>query len=173
MVTIKPLGDPSPSAAAELVDRLWNRLIAGIATPNARRHKACDVREFVDDLDWRQLDERIEGACHAGRRMRTTDERARDRPIISSAMVAAIGTGDAFARPRLRRLAGAPDYDLDRRPHDPRKISKRGNRYLRVLFVQAAWVVMVRPKNWERHGLKPWIEAEKRLHHYLCSNFRS
>ena len=46
------------------------------------------------------------------------------------------------------------------------KISKRGNRYLRVLFVQAAWVVLIKPKSWERHGLKPWIEAaKKRLHH--------
>ncbi len=45
------------------------------------------------------------------------------------------------------------------------KISKRGNRYLRVLFVQAAWVVLIKPKSWERHGLKPWIEAaKKRLH---------
>src|SRR4029450_12059308 len=45
------------------------------------------------------------------------------------------------------------------------KISKRGNRYLRVLFVQAAWVVLIRPKSWERYGLKPWIEAaRKRLH---------
>ena len=45
------------------------------------------------------------------------------------------------------------------------KISRRGNRYLRVLFVQAAWVVLIKPKIWERHGLKPWIEAaKKRLH---------
>jgi len=45
------------------------------------------------------------------------------------------------------------------------KISKRGNRYLRVLFVQAAWVVLIRPKSWERHGLKTWLEAaKKRLH---------
>ena len=45
------------------------------------------------------------------------------------------------------------------------KISKRGNRYLRVLFVQAAWVVLIRIKSWEHHGLKPWIEAaKKRLH---------
>jgi transposase len=40
-----------------------------------------------------------------------------------------------------------------------------GARYLRVLFVQAAWVVLIKPKSWERHGLKPWIEAaRKRLH---------
>ena len=38
-------------------------------------------------------------------------------------------------------------------------------RYLRVLFVQAAWVVLIKPKSWERHGLKHWIEAaKKRLH---------
>ena len=46
------------------------------------------------------------------------------------------------------------------------KISKRGNRYLRVLFMQAAWVVLIKPKSWERYGLKPWIEAaRRRLHH--------
>ena len=31
--------------------------------------------------------------------------------------------------------------------------------------MQAAWVVLIRPKSWERYGLKPWIEAaKKRLH---------
>jgi len=50
------------------------------------------------------------------------------------------------------------------------KISKRGNRYLRVLFVQAAWVVLIKPKSWERHGLKHWIEAaKKRLHHNVLA----
>ena len=44
------------------------------------------------------------------------------------------------------------------------------NRYLRVLFVQAAWVVLIKPKIWERHGLKPWIEAaRKRLHHNVLA----
>jgi hypothetical protein len=38
------------------------------------------------------------------------------------------------------------------------KISKRGNRNLRVLFVQAAWVVLIWPQSWERHGLKSCIE---------------
>jgi hypothetical protein len=40
-------------------------------------------------------------------------------------------------------------------------ISKRGNRYLRALFVPAAWVVLAKfgPKGWERYGLKAWIEA--------------
>jgi hypothetical protein len=47
------------------------------------------------------------------------------------------------------------------------KVSKQGNRYLRVVFVQAAWVVLINPKTWERRqGLKQWIIAtKKRLHH--------
>ena len=46
-------------------------------------------------------------------------------------------------------------------------ISRRGNRYLRTLFVQAAWVVLI--KNWERYGLKSWIEAAKKgLHHNVA-----
>ena len=51
-------------------------------------------------------------------------------------------------------------------------ISRRGNRYLRTLFVQAAWVVLVKvgPKHWERYGLKSWIEAaKKRLHHNVLA----
>jgi transposase len=50
------------------------------------------------------------------------------------------------------------------------KIAKRGSRYLRVLLMQAAWVVLNRPKSWERYGLKPWIEAPKRrLHHNVLA----
>jgi len=62
-------------------------------------------------------------------------------PIISSAMVAAIGTGDVFSKGRDfgAWLDWCPSRSR-RRPHDPRQNSERGNRYLRVLFVQAAWL---------------------------------
>jgi transposase len=31
-------------------------------------------------------------------------------------------------------------------------------------------VVLIHPKSWERHGLKPWIEAAKRrLHHNVLA----
>ncbi len=47
------------------------------------------------------------------------------------------------------------------------RISKRGNRYLRMLFVQAARSVLLRPNSWERHGLKSWIAAAaKRLNRF-------
>ena len=36
--------------------------------------------------------------------------------------------------------------------------------------MQAAWVVLIKPKIWERHGRKPWIEAaRKRLHHNVLA----
>ena len=72
-------------------------------------------------------------------------------------------------RPRLRHLART-GAKADRTILG--KISRRGNRYLRSLFVQAAWVVLVRvgPKHWDRYGLKSWIEAaKKRLHHNVLA----
>ena len=66
----------------------------------------------------------------------------------------------------LQRNAPALRGDGDEFLWHDRKISKCGNRYLRALFVQAAWVVLIKPKSWERYGLKPWIEAAKRRLHY-------
>src|ERR1700747_395135 len=93
-------------------------------------------------------------------------------PIISSAMVAAIGTGDAFSKGRdFGAWLGLVPKQISTGDRTILgKISRRGNRYLRVLFVQAAWVVLVRIKNWERYGLKSWIEAAKRrLHHNVLA----
>jgi len=85
-------------------------------------------------------------------------------PIISSAMVAAMGTGDGFSKGRdFGAWLGLVPKQMSTGDRTILgKISKRGNRYLRVLFVQAAWVVLIKPKSWERYGLKPWIEAAKR-----------
>src|SRR5204862_1490226 len=85
-------------------------------------------------------------------------------PIISSAMVAAIGTGDAFPKGRdFGAWLGLVPKQISTGDRTILgKISRRGNRYRRVLFVQAAWVVLIRPKSWERYGLKPWIEAAKK-----------
>jgi transposase len=136
---------------------------------------------IIEDLadDWRRLDERIEGLSReieAAARQDVGCERLMSvpgiGPIISSAMVAAIGAGDTFSKGRdfaawlglVPRQISTGDRTI------LGKISKRGNRYLRVLFVQAAWVVLVRPKSWERHGLKPWLEAaRKRLHHNVLA----
>jgi transposase len=83
-------------------------------------------------------------------------------------MVAAIGTGDAFTKGRdFAAWLGLVPKQIST---GDRKISKRGNRYLRVLFVQAAWVVLIKPNSSQRHGLKPWLEAaKKRLHHNVLA----
>jgi hypothetical protein len=45
------------------------------------------------------------------------------------------------------------------------RISKRGNRYLRTLFMRGARVILLRPKNWTRYSFGPWLTAAaKRLH---------
>jgi transposase len=131
--------------------------------------------------DWRRLDERIEGLSNEIEALARQDS-ACERlmtvpgigPIISSAMVAAIGTGDAFSKGRdfgawlglVPRQISTGDRTI------LGSISKRGNRYLRALFVQAAWVVLVKLKSnqWQRYGLKSWIEAaKKRLHHNVLA----
>ena len=125
--------------------------------------------------DWHRLDERIEVLSSEIEELAKRDagcERLMSipgiGPIISSAMVAAIGTGDSFSKGRdfaawlglVPRQISTGDRTI------LGKISKRGNRYLRVLFVQAAWVVLVKvkPTRWQGHGLRPWIEAAKTLH---------
>ena len=135
----------------------------------------------IEDLagDWRRLDERIEGLSSEIETVARQDagcERLMSvpgiGPIISSAMVAAIGAGDAFTKGRdfAAWLGLVPKQMSTGDRTILGKISKRGNRYLRVLFVQAAWVVLIKPKIWEHHGLKSWIEAaKKRLHHNVLA----
>ena len=129
--------------------------------------------------DWRRLDERIEELSSQIELLARQDAGC-DRlmsvpgvgPIISSAMVAAIGAGEVFSRGRdfAAWLGLVPKQISTGDRTILGKISKRGNRYRRALFAQAAWVVLIRPKSWERHGLKPWIEAaKKRLHHNVLA----
>jgi transposase len=132
--------------------------------------------QVISDLakDWRRLDERIDQLSSEITVLARQDagcERLMSMPgigpIISSAMVAAIGTGDAFTKGRdfAAWLGLVPKQISTGDRTILGKISKRGNRYLRVLFVQAAWVVLIKPMSWERHGLRSWIEAaKKRLH---------
>jgi len=51
-----------------------------------------------------------------------------------------------------------------------RRISKRGNRYLRALFMQSARVILLRPANWAKHSFGPWLTAAvNRLHHNVLA----
>ena len=45
------------------------------------------------------------------------------------------------------------------------RITKRGNGYLRTLFVQAARVILLRPASWPKHSFGVWLaRAAQRLH---------
>jgi transposase len=128
------------------------------------------MMRIIEDLagDWRRLDERIEVLSTDIEALADQDPACeRLMTVISTATVAAIGNGSAFSKGRdfgawlglVPRQMSTGDRTI------LGKISKQGNRYLRVLFVQAARVVLIKPMSWERHGLKSWIEAaKKRLH---------
>jgi transposase len=101
--------------------------------------------------DWVSLDERIETI--AGEIETIGENEANCQrlmsvpgigPLISTAVVAAIGTGEAFER---GRDFGAW-FGLVPRPYSTGgrsilgRISKRGSKYLRTLFIQAAKVMI-------------------------------
>lgn len=131
---------------------------------------------IVSDLagDWRQLDERIEGVTDEIKTLAKSDDNCRRvmtvpgiGPIISSAMVAAIGNGAAFARGRdySAWLGLVPKQMSTGDRTILGRISKRGNGYLRMLFIQAARVILVRPVNWPKHDFGAWlVRAAQRLH---------
>ena len=151
----------------------------------AKRTDVLSARmsHLLEDLagDWRRLDERIEHLSREIEGLARQDQGCARLmsvpgigPIIASATVAAIGMGDAFSKGRdFGAWLGLVPKQISTGDRTILGgISKRGNRYLRALFVQAAWVVLVKvgPKHWERYGLKSWIEAaKKRLHHNVLA----
>jgi transposase len=136
---------------------------------------------LIADLaqDWRRLDERIATVSAEIEALAQQDDscqRLMTVPgvgtIISSATVAAIGNGAGFKQGRdfgawlglVPKQVSTGDRTI------LGKISKRGNKYLRTLFVQAAHVVLVRRPRAAMPGLWPWIErASKRLHRNMLA----
>jgi transposase len=110
---------------------------------------------LIADLmqDWRRLDERIETMSTEIEALALQDGGCQRLmivpgvgPIISSAMVAAIGNGAGFKQGRdfSAWLGLVPKQESTGDRTILGKISKRGNKYVRTLFVQAAQVVLVR-----------------------------
>jgi len=144
------------------------------------RNRKDEISPRMNDLivglhaDWQGLDARIETSTGEIEMISKREVNCQllmsvpgIGPIISTAMVAAIGTGDAFGRGRdfgawiglvPRQFSTGGKTVLGR-------ISKRGSKYLRTLFIQAAHVIMMRPHNWEKFSFGPWLtEAATRLH---------
>ncbi len=144
------------------------------------RNREDEISPRMADLivglyeDWLWLDERIASLTAEIEKI-AASERSCELlmsvpgvgPIISTAMVAAIGDGEAFSRgrdfgawlgliPRQHSTGGRTVLG---------RISKRGDRYLRMLFIQAAKVLLMRPQSWERFSFGPWLQqAAPRLH---------
>src|SRR2546429_898281 len=110
---------------------------------------------LVTDLvqDWRRLDERIAAVSAEVEALAEQDDGCQRLmtvpgvgPIISSAVVAAIGNGTGFKQGRDfgAWLGLVPKQESTGDRTILGKISKRGNKYLRTLFVQAAHVIQER-----------------------------
>ena len=138
------------------------------------------IRLLVDlAADWRRLDDRIatvsadiealapqDGPCQRLMTVLGTG------PIISSAVVAAIGDGTGFRQGRDfgAWLGLVPRHESTGDRTILGKISKRGNKYPRAPFVQAAHVIPARRPSAAMRGLWPWIEqASKRLHRNMLA----
>src|SRR5580693_7591191 len=124
--------------------------------------------------DWISLDERIDTIASEIEKISEKEANCQRLmsvpgigPLISTAVVAAIGTGEAFERGRDfgAWLGLVPrQYSTGGRSILGR-ISKRGSKYLRTLFIQAANVILMRPHNWERFSFGTWLlNAAPRLH---------
>ena len=130
------------------------------------------IAALSDDL--RHLNDRLEAVTDEIEALAETDDACRRMmtvpgigPIIASAMVSAIGDGAAFGKGRdfaawlglvPRQMSTGDRTVLGR-------ISKRGNTYLRTLFVRGVRVILPRPQNWPKHSFGPWLEAaSRRLH---------
>jgi len=136
---------------------------------------------LIADLseDWRRLDDRIAIVSAEIEALVEEDQHCQRLmtvpgigPIISSAVVAAIGDGAGFKQGRDfgAWLGLVPRQESTGDRTILGKISKRGNKYLRTLFVQAAHVVLARRPNAAMRGLWPWIvQASKRLHRNMLA----
>ncbi len=133
------------------------------------------IRVITDlSADWRQLDDRIEDVTGEIEAVAKADIACQQLmtvpgigPIVASAMVAAIGDGAAFTKGRdfAAWLGLVPKQISTGDRTILGRISKRGNKYLRTLFMQGARSVLIRSTNWPKHSFGPWLDtASRRLH---------
>lgn len=91
-------------------------------------------------------------------------------PVIASAMIAAVGNGQAFGKGRdlAAWLGLVPKQYSTGGKCNLGRISKRGNSYLRMLLIQGARALMIHMKR-ERSRMGQWLqEIEKRSHPHVA-----
>jgi transposase len=130
------------------------------------------IADLSDDL--RHLNDRLEAVTEEIETLAKADDACQRLmtvpgigPLIASAMVSAVGDGAAFSKGRdfaafiglvPRQMSTGGKTILGR-------ISKRGNTYLRTLFIRGARVILLRPENWPKHRFGAWLEAASRRMH--------
>lgn len=150
------------------------RLLPGILE-DAEAVLSMRMRALLDRLwqEWRLLEEEVASLTAEIRRIANEDEDCRRLmqvpgigPLVATALVAAVGSGHGFERgrdlaawlglvPRQHSTGGKPKL---------LGISKRGNPYVRRLFLHGARAVRLHARR-ERHWFGPWLDRlEKRVH---------
>jgi transposase len=132
------------------------------------------MRTLLDRLwvEWRQLDYDIEVASEDINRIAAEDEDCRRLrqipgigPLVATATVAAIGNGAAFHKGRefAAWLGLVPRQHSTGGKARLGGISKRGNTYLRCMFIHGARAVLLRVK-YDTAGLGQWVHRlEQRM----------
>lgn len=134
------------------------------------------MRHIILDLhdDWMRLDARIDAVSSEIAEIGEDEVNCRNLktipgvgPIISTALVAAVGKGEAFENGRHMAawLGLVPRQFSTGGKTILGGITKRGSRYLRSLLIQAAKVILLRPHNWPNFSFGDWLmEADQRMH---------
>ena len=123
--------------------------------------------------DWMWMDNRIDTVSKEIELISRTEENCVNvmtipgiGPMISTAVIAAVGTGEAFSRGRdfAAWVGLVPrQYSTGGRTILGR-ITKRGSRYLRMLFVQGAKVILMRANRWPDFSFGDWLtKAAERM----------
>jgi transposase len=155
------------------------RLLPGVLE-DAEAALSLRMRTLLDRLwqEWRRLEEEIESLTKEIRRIANENADCRRLmqipgigPLVATGLVAAAGSGQGFARgrdlaawlglvPRQHSTGGKPKL---------LGISKRGNSYVRRLFLHGARAARLCAKR-ERHRFGEWLDAlERRAHHNVAA----
>lgn len=134
---------------------------------DAEQSLTPSLRKLVDHLwrEWQYLDEQIDCLSDQIGRIAESDAACRRLrkipgvgPLVSTATVAAIGNGAAFKRGRdfSAWLGLVPKQHSTGGKAKLLGITKRGNPYVRKLFVHGARAVLLRVK-YDTRGLGQWV----------------
>lgn len=134
------------------------------------------ITHLIEDLidDWRRFDRRVADVTVEIEQLAKGDGHCKSLmavpgigPMTASAMVAAIGNGAAFSKGRdfAAWLGLVPKQISTGDRTVLGGISRRGNKYLRTLFIQGARSVLQRSDGWANKSFGRWLTAaSKRLH---------